>query len=55
MFPTSAWSWPELSQNRNVFVVPGAHRAATILDSLQAADMELSEEEMDRLNRAATA
>lgn len=47
-----AW---ELSQNRNVFVVPGAHRAATILDSLQAADMELSEEEMDRLNWAATA
>lgn len=42
-----AW---ELAQGDHVFVIPGAHRPATILDSLQAGELELSESELARLN-----
>ncbi|MCO6558862.1 MAG: aldo/keto reductase [Bifidobacterium sp.] len=42
-----AW---ELSLGRHVFVIPGAHRPATILDSLKAGDLELSDEELAKLN-----
>lgn len=38
-----AW---ELAKGSNVFVIPGAHRPATILDSLKAADLQLSDEEL---------
>lgn len=38
-----AW---ELAKGNNVFVIPGAHRPATILDSLKAADLQLSDEEL---------
>lgn len=41
-----AW---ELAKGDHVFVIPGAHRPATILDSLKAGDLELSEEELAKL------
>lgn len=43
-----AW---ELSLGRRVFVIPGAHRPATILDSLKAGDLDLTTEELDALGR----
>ncbi|WEV52684.1 aldo/keto reductase [Bifidobacterium sp. ESL0798] len=42
-----AW---ELSLGRHVFVIPGAHRPETILDSLKAGDLKLSAEELAKLN-----
>ncbi|MDN6683687.1 MAG: aldo/keto reductase [Bifidobacterium crudilactis] len=41
-----AW---ELSKGRHVFVIPGAHRPATILDSLQAGELELTIDELAKL------
>ena len=41
-----AW---ELAKGDHVFVIPGAHRPATILDSLKAGDLELSEEDLATL------
>lgn len=41
-----AW---ELAKGDHVFVIPGAHRPATILDSLHAGELELSEEELAKL------
>jgi aryl-alcohol dehydrogenase-like predicted oxidoreductase len=41
-----AW---ELAKGKHVFVIPGAHRPETILDSLQAGDLELSDEELATL------
>jgi aryl-alcohol dehydrogenase-like predicted oxidoreductase len=41
-----AW---ELSKGRHVFVIPGAHRPATILDSLHAGELQLSTEELTML------
>lgn len=41
-----AW---ELAQGDHVFVIPGAHRPATILDSLKAGDLRLSPEELSAL------
>ncbi len=41
-----AW---ELSLGEHVFVIPGAHRPATILDSLKAGQLELSETQLSRL------
>lgn len=38
-----AW---ELAKSEHVFVIPGAHRASTIVDSLTAAQLELSPEEL---------
>lgn len=38
-----AW---ELAQGDHVFVIPGAHRPATILDSLHAGELELSAEDL---------
>lgn len=38
-----AW---ELAKGDNVFVIPGAHRPETILDSLKAGELELSPEEL---------
>ena len=38
-----AW---ELAKGDNVFVIPGAHRPATILDSLKAGDLKLSDEDL---------
>lgn len=38
-----AW---ELAQGDHVFVLPGAHRPQTILDSLQAGELELNAEEL---------
>lgn len=41
-----AW---ELAKGDHVFVIPGAHRPATILDSLKAGDLELTPEELATL------
>ena len=41
-----AW---ELAKGEHVFVIPGAHRPETILDSLHAGDLELSSEELAKL------
>ena len=41
-----AW---ELSKGPNVIPIPGSHRSETILDSLKAADLVLSDEELARL------
>lgn len=41
-----AW---ELAKGDHVFVIPGAHRPATILDSLKAGDLDLSPEELATL------
>lgn len=41
-----AW---ELAKGDHVFVIPGAHRPETILDSLNAGDLELTEEELAKL------
>ncbi len=41
-----AW---ELSKGPHVIPIPGSHRSATILDSLAAADLELTEEELAAL------
>ncbi|WP_314686527.1 aldo/keto reductase [uncultured Bifidobacterium sp.] len=41
-----AW---ELAQGDHVFVIPGAHRPATILDSLKAGDLRLGAEELSAL------
>lgn len=38
-----AW---ELAKGDHIFVIPGAHRPATILDSLKASDLQLSNEEL---------
>ena len=43
-----AW---ELAKGDHVFVIPGAHRPATILDSLKAGDLELTPEELATLGR----
>ncbi|WP_018143378.1 aldo/keto reductase [Alloscardovia criceti] len=43
-----AW---ELQMGEHMFVLPGAHRSATILDSLQADRITLSDEEVAKLNR----
>ncbi|NMN00205.1 aldo/keto reductase [Bifidobacterium sp. DSM 109958] len=43
---TLAW---ELAQGEHMFVIPGCHRPATILDSLKAADLELAPEELAQL------
>ncbi|MEK0306139.1 aldo/keto reductase [Bifidobacterium favimelis] len=43
-----AW---ELAQDEHVFVIPGAHRPGTILDSLQAGDLQIDREDMERLGR----
>lgn len=42
-----AW---ELAKGSHVFVIPGAHRPATICDSLHAGDLHLSEEELATLD-----
>ncbi|MDF7664312.1 aldo/keto reductase [Bifidobacterium sp. ESL0763] len=42
-----AW---ELSLGRHVFVIPGAHRPETILDSLKSGDLRLTDEELAKLN-----
>ena len=44
-----AW---ELALGGHVFVIPGAHRPETILDSLHAGDLELTDEELARLDAA---
>lgn len=44
-----ALAW-ELRQGDHVIPIPGASRPETILDSLRAADLELSDEELARLN-----
>jgi aryl-alcohol dehydrogenase-like predicted oxidoreductase len=41
-----AW---ELAKGDHMFVIPGAHRPATILDSLKSGDLELSAEELAKL------
>lgn len=41
-----AW---ELAQGPHVIPIPGSHRTETILDSLQATDLKLSEEELAKL------
>ena len=41
-----AW---ELAKGDHMFVIPGAHRPETILDSLKAGDLELSAEELAKL------
>ncbi|NEG69703.1 aldo/keto reductase [Bifidobacterium choloepi] len=41
-----AW---ELAKGDHVFVIPGAHRPETILDSLKAGDLELTPEELAKL------
>ena len=41
-----AW---ELAKGDHVFVIPGAHRSETILDSLHAGDLELTPDELVRL------
>lgn len=43
---TLAW---ELAKGDHMFVIPGAHRPETILDSLKADQLELSPEELARL------
>ncbi|KXI18160.1 oxidoreductase, aldo/keto reductase family protein [Gardnerella vaginalis] len=42
-----AW---ELAKGNHVFVIPGAHRPATILDSLKASQLQLSDEELAYLS-----
>ena len=44
-----ALAW-ELAQSDVVIPIPGASRPETILDSVQAADLELSADELERLN-----
>ena len=44
-----ALAW-ELHQGDHVIPIPGASRPETILDSLRAADLELSDEELARLD-----
>ena len=41
-----AW---ELAKGDHMFVIPGAHRSETILDSLNAGDLELTDEELAKL------
>lgn len=41
-----AW---ELAKGDHMFVIPGAHRPETILDSLNAGDLELTDEELAKL------
>ena len=41
-----AW---ELAKGDHVFVIPGAHRPETILDSLKADQLELTPEELAKL------
>ena len=41
-----AW---ELAKGDHMFVIPGAHRPETILDSLKADELELTEEELAKL------
>ncbi len=41
-----AW---ELAKGDHVFVIPGAHRPETILDSLKADRLELTREELAKL------
>jgi diketogulonate reductase-like aldo/keto reductase len=41
-----AW---ELAQGPHVIPIPGSHRTETILDSLQATDLKLSQEELAKL------
>lgn len=43
-----AW---ELAMGDHMFVIPGAHRSETILDSLKADQLVLTAEELDMLNR----
>ncbi len=43
---TLAW---ELAKAEHVFAIPGAHRPETILDSLKAGQIELTEEELAKL------
>ena len=38
-----AW---ELAKGDHMFVIPGAHRPETILDSLKADELELTDEEL---------
>ncbi|MEO5395474.1 aldo/keto reductase, partial [Bifidobacterium bifidum] len=38
-----------LAKGDHVFVIPGAHRPETILDSLHAGDLELTPDELVRL------
>jgi pyridoxine 4-dehydrogenase len=47
-----AW---ELALGQHVFVIPGAHRPATILDSLNAGDLELTDAELEALGSDGTA
>ena len=42
-----AW---ELAKGDHMFVIPGAHRPETILDSLKADELELTEEELAKLS-----
>lgn len=46
-----AW---ELAKGKHVFVIPGAHRPATILDSLHAGDLRLSADELAFLDTPVT-
>ena len=39
----------ELAKGDHMFVIPGAHRPETILDSLNAGDLELTDEELAKL------
>ena len=41
-----AW---ELAKGDHMFVIPGAHRPETILDSLKADELELTPEELAKL------
>lgn len=43
-----AW---ELAMGDHMFVLPGAHRSETILDSMKADQLELSHDDMEYLNR----
>ena len=43
-----AW---ELAQGEHMFVIPGCHRPATIVDSLKADRLELTPEELAALNQ----
>ena len=43
-----AW---ELAMGDHMFVLPGTHRSATILDSMKADSVELNADELDLLNR----
>ena len=43
-----ALAW-ELAKGDHMFVIPGAHRPETILDSLNAGDLELTDEELAKL------